>query len=103
MLVAIFNDTHNPHDILARVKRLAAAALESDTAFKLEVAKGSTKIYIIFTVEDTTIMQLVIDLRREGAVLTFIHDPNSRTGFYEAVGAGRSLSLSVIVCPSCCK
>ena len=74
--------------VLGAVRKLAAEALGSESAVRVEVATGSVHIYITFLDEDLNISKFTLELRRKGARITFVEDPKGCFGYMTPVAAG---------------
>ena len=76
-LIALFKGKKDTVAVLAMVQALVCAALGSDSAASLEVARGSVAVYIVFKVAGIDVKKLVDDLLQQGADVSFSKDGES--------------------------
>lgn len=74
--------------VLASVREVVVEALGSETAVRLEVARGSTAVYIALLEDISSISGIVEGLKRQGAQLSFILDPDGQAGFMTLIAEG---------------
>ena len=87
-LIARFDSDEDPLAVLALVRKIVMGTLGSEVAVRLEVARGSTAVYIAFLEDDLSISGIVGGLKRQGAQLNFIADPDGQAGFMTLLAEG---------------
>ena len=87
-LVAHFPGDLDALEVLGMVRVLAAEALGSESAVRLEAARGSVHVYITFVDDNVDINKFASDLSRHGARITFVEDPNGQFGYMTPGGEG---------------
>ena len=87
-LVAHFPGDLDALEVLRMVQKLAAEALGSESAVTLEAAIGCVHVYITFVDDNLSIGSLTLGLRRNGARITFVEDPDGRFGYMTLVRRG---------------
>ena len=83
MLIATFESSGDALAVMRKVEELVTKNLCS-----LEVATGSFVLYITFKQDGINITDLVDDLARDGAFLSFIRDPTGQEGFFTSENEG---------------
>ena len=92
-LIAVMDSKEDACTVLATVHKLVVGVLGRESAVRLEAARGSIAVYITFLEDDLSISGIVGGLKRQGAQLTFITDPDGQAGYMTLVAEGKVTSI----------